>query len=223
MDFSFPTLLIVPLALGLLGFVEPCTVGGHLIFLRTLTERSLPGKAVATLTFALIRTVMMGLAGALATQLGQHVVNAQTTLWLMFGALYVLIGIAYALGQAQTFKHRIDIAPASWKAARNPLVLGVAFGLNIPACAAPVLFALIGLAASSGAVTLGFATMAIFGLALSLPLALFVASPRALSLAIGFMTARSAIRWVFVVVFLALGAWSIWFGLFVDPADWSRI
>ncbi len=222
MDLSFPTLLIVPLGLGLLGFVEPCTVGGHLIFLRTLTERSVPEKVVATLTFALIRMAMMGSFGALATLLGQHMVKAQTMLWLVFGSLYVVIGLAYALGQAKVFKRRIDIAPASWKATGNPLVLGVAFGLNVPACAAPVLFALIGLAAGSGAVALGFATMAIFGLALSLPLALFVVSPKALSLAIGFMTARSAMRWMFVIVFLALGAWSIWFGLFVDPADWSE-
>jgi len=28
-------------------------------------------------------------------------------------------------------------------------------------------------------------------------------------------------RWIFSAVFIPLGIWSIWFGLFVDPADWS--
>jgi len=223
MEFSYPTLLIVPLGLGLLGFVEPCTIGGHLIFLRTLTERSLSRRAIATLTFTMVRTLMMGSFGALATLLGQQLINAQTGFWLIFGSLYVLIGVAYAGGWTNTFKRRIDVAPTAWKVTENPLVLGVAFGLNIPACAAPILFGLIGFATSSGAVTLGFATMAVFGLALSLPLALFAASPAASSLAAKLLSGRPARRWVFAIVFLALGVWSIWFGLFVDPADWSTI
>jgi len=28
-------------------------------------------------------------------------------------------------------------------------------------------------------------------------------------------------RWIIGVVFIALGLWSIWFGLYVDPKDWS--
>lgn len=175
------------------------------------------------MTFTLVRTLIMGSFGALATLLGHHLIKTQTGLWLVFGSLYVLIGVAYAVGRADVFKRRIDVAPTAWKVTANPLVLGVAFGLNIPACAAPILFGLIGLAASSGAVTLGFATMAVFGLALSLPLALFAASPAASSLAARLLSGRPAMRRVFAIVFLALGAWSIWFDLFVDPADWSTI
>ena len=70
---------------------------------------------------------------------------------------------------------------------------------------------------------LGFVTMAVFGLGLSLPLAMLAVSPAASSLATRLMSGRPAMRWVFAIVFLALGAWSIWFGLFVDPADWSTL
>ena len=105
----------------------------------------------------------------------------------------------------------------------NPLVLGVAFGLNIPACAAPILFGLIGLAASNGAVSLGFATMAVFALALSFPLALLAVSPVASSLAAKHTSGGAVTRWIFAVVFLAIGFWSLWFGFFVDPADWTSI
>ena len=223
MEYSYPTFLIVPLGLGLLGFVEPCTIGGHLIFLRAVTERSPLARIVATLAFTLVRTLMMGSFGALVALLGQQLIQVQTIFWLVFGSLYVVIGLTYLIGRAGILKYRIDVLPSAWKAAANPVVLAVAFGLNIPACAAPILFGLIGLAASSGAATMGFATMAVFGLALSFPLVLLLVSPSASSLATRLMTGRSTVRWVFAVVFLALGIWSIWFGLFVDPADWTAI
>ncbi len=223
MDFTYPTAFLVPLGLGLLGFVEPCTVGGHLIFLRTLIERSLPARLFATLTFTLARMLMMGTFGALAALLGQHLIKAQTGFWLVFGSLYMLIGIAYGFGRAGVIKRRLDVAPATWKATKSPLVLGIAFGLSIPACAAPILFALIGLSAGGGAVALGFVVMAAFALALSAPLVLFATSSSATSLAARLMRDRPAMRWAFAVVFLALGAWSIWFGLFVDPAGPDRL
>jgi len=28
-------------------------------------------------------------------------------------------------------------------------------------------------------------------------------------------------RWILGALFVLLGIWSIWFGLYVDPADWS--
>ncbi len=30
-------------------------------------------------------------------------------------------------------------------------------------------------------------------------------------------------RWVIGIVFILLGSWSIWFGLFVDPVNWSGL
>jgi len=223
MDFSYPTVLIVPLGLGLLGFIEPCTVGGHLIFLRGVTTRPLPARLGASLAFALSRTMVMGLFGAVIALIGQHLIVAQTVFWAIFGLIYVLIGLVYAFGRAGALEHRIDVAPRAWRATANPWLLGVAFGLNIPACAAPILFGLVGLAAGSGAASLGFATMAVFGAALSLPLAVLAASPLGPSLAHRFAGGGAASRWIFAAVFLLLGVWSLWFGLFVDPADWASI
>src|SRR3546814_1366678 len=54
---------------------------------------------------------------------------------------------------------------------RGSAGLGLLFGLNIPACAAPLLLALLAGAATTGATLLsGFVALAVFGLALSLPL-----------------------------------------------------
>ena len=98
--------------------------------------------------------------------------------------------------------------------------LGVLFGLNIPACAAPLLFALLGAAAAGGAagapLASGFLALALFGLALSLPLVA----------AVLFEPARRALDWLASLsrrmpfwtglLFVSLGLWSIWFGVFVN-------
>ena len=100
-------------------------------------------------------------------------------------------------------------------------MLGVAFGLNIPACAAPVLFGLLGLAASVSSMMAGFLMMFIFGLALSLPLIIFAAVP-ALSACLAkvghYLKGKT---WILGLVFILLGIWSIWFGLYVDPRNWA--
>ena len=96
--------------------------------------------------------------------------------------------------------------------------LGVLFGFNIPACAAPLLLALLSTAAARGAagatLASGFVSLALFGLALSLPLVV----------AVLFAPARQAIDWLAGLsrrlpfwtgmLLIALGAWSIWLALF---------
>ena len=105
-------------------------------------------------------------------------------------------------------------------AARGSALLGVLLGLNIPACAAPLLFALLGAAAAAGAAggsaLGGFGSLALFGLALSLPLVV----------AVLFAPARRVIDWlgglsrrmpaITGLILIAVGLWSVWFGLFVS-------
>jgi len=153
--------------------------------------------------------------------LGQYVIDLQTAFWIVFGIVYASFGLAIVSGKAGLLKVSFDMAPEAWRHTANPLVLGLGFGLNIPACAAPILFGLLAMAATGGTAAAGFLMMAVFGLALSLPLALFVYVPRltrGLAVAGGFLRQR---RWILGSIFLLLGVWSIWFGLYVDPADWS--
>ena len=217
MEISFLTLLLLPAGLGLLGFVEPCTIGGHLLFLDTQKARPAPQQRRALAVFILTRSLVAGLFGAGAAVLGQVLIGVQTGLWLVFGTLYLALGLAFLAGFAGRAKRRLDLAPDRWKHATSPFALGVTFGLNVPACAAPILFVLLGLAASGGAVLAGFLQMAVFGFFLSVPLVVFAKFP---SLA-GFVQRLSGATRLIGVVFIALGLWSIWFGLFVDPADWS--
>lgn len=221
MAFTSLELVLLPIGLGLLGFIEPCTIGGHLLFLETQNGRSSGERLRAILTFVTARALVAGLFGALIAFLGQKIISAQTGIWLVFGSIYLAIGIAFLIGRAGFIKRRISLSPATWKQARNPVVLGLAFGLNIPACAAPILFGLLGLAATTGTVATGFGMMVLFGLSLSAPLAVFAAVPR---LAAGLEILGQRLKhmgWLIGVVFVLLGLWSIWFGLYVDPADWT--
>lgn len=223
MIFSTLQLILLPIGLGLLGFIEPCTIGGHLVFLETQNGRSRRTRINAVFAFIAARSLVSGSVGAIIAFIGQAVIDVQTGIWLIFGAIYFALGMVFLLGGADFIKQKISLSPAAWKQAQNPWVLGLAFGLNIPACAAPILFGLLGVAATSGTVTTGFMMMFLFGLFLSAPLAVFAAIP-------SFGTALQALaaklkrtRWPIASLFILLGLWSIWFGLYVDPVNWSKL
>jgi len=168
-----------------------------------------------------VRALVAGLAGALIAFLGQMLISAQTGIWLIFGIIYLVIGLAFLAGRAGLIKQKISLAPTAWKKAQNPLVLGLAFGLNIPACAAPILFGLLGLAATTGTIVTGFIMMFLFGLFLSLPLVLFAAIPKLAAWLERLGSRMKQMRLLIGIVFVVLGLWSIWFGLYVDPANWA--
>ncbi len=223
MDFTFQAVFLIPAGLGLLGFIEPCTIGGHLFFLDTQKNRSRAEKINAVLVFIGVRSVMAGMFGAFIAFLGQKLIDMQTGIWLIFGVIYLGAGLLFLSGKANLLKKRIDFAPATWKQAQNPVLMGLAFGLNIPACAAPVLFGLLGLAATTGTIFSGFAMMFIFGFFLSSPLLIFAIIP-ALAGRLDRMAHKlGKMRRFTGVIFVALGIWSIWFGLYVDPANWAGL
>jgi cytochrome c-type biogenesis protein len=207
-------LILLALGLGFLGFIEPCTVGAHMLFLNSQCDRSVRLRVGALAAFMLARLLVMGGFGGVIVMLGQRMIGVQTGVWLVFGALYMVIGIVFLFGAGGRFRRRIRIAPDGWRVTKNPWVQGIAFGLNIPACAAPILFGLMGAATATGSATTGFLLMTVF--------ALFSVVPQLASFLVGLTDWLRPRRWLTGFVFVVLGLWSIWFGLFVDPADWAE-
>lgn len=213
--------MLLAFGLGLLGFIEPCTIGVHMLFLAGQRDRQMRARLEAAVAFLFARLIVMGGFGGLIVVVGQRLIGVQTGTWLIFGTIYLGLGLAIWTGWDRAMRHRIGIAPENWKAAANPLLQGLAFGLNIPACAAPILFGLIGTAAVSGSAATGFLMMAVFAMALSLPLVPLAVVPRfarPLDRLADWLRPR---RWFLGAIFVVLGIWSVWFGLFVDPVDWS--
>lgn len=213
-------LIGLPLAFGLFGFIEPCSIGSTLIFIKLIEGKSPSQRFAQIAAFALGRAVFIGLLGVAAVLVGSAFFGFQKAAWIVLGTLYAALGIAYVSGRTGVLKRSIGPSLARFSSVRGSLLLGVVFGFNIPACATPLLVALLAASAASGAsggsAAQGFIALATFGFALSLPLIV----------AVVFAPARRALDWLAALsgrmpvwtglLLIVLGAWSIWFGLFVS-------
>jgi len=215
-------LAVLPIAFGLLGFVEPCSIGSTLVFIKVIEGRSASQKVAQVATFALSRGVFIGVLGAAAALVGSAFFGFQRAAWIVLGVLYAAIGFAYLSGRIGGLTRSVGPSLAHFSSVRGSALLGVILGLNIPACATPLLLALLGASAASGATggsaAQGFVSLALFGFAMSLPLVVAVAfahARRALD-RLAALSRRMPI-WTGVLL-VALGAWSIWFGVFAKIA-----
>lgn len=217
-EFGIFNLVVLPIGLGLLGFVEPCSIGSTLVFIKFLEGKNEATKLAQVALFALTRAVFIGFLGVLAVALGSGFFGLQKSAWVLLGALFVVIGLLFVLGRASVLMTTVGPRLAMLSGTKGSIGLGLLFGLNIPACALPLLLVLLGAAAAHGAtggsLIAGFASLALFGLALSLPLVvavLFERTRRALD-----WLASLSVRlpqWTGLLL-IALGLWSIWFGVF---------
>lgn len=215
-------LVALPIAFGLFGFIEPCSIGSTLIFIKVMEGKSAAEKLAQAATFTLARAVFVGLLGAIAVFVGGAFFGFQKAAWVVLGVLYAALGLAYVSGRIGWIARSFGPSLARFSSARGSAALGVIFGLNIPACAAPLLIALLGASAASGtrggSAAEGFVSLALFGLALSLPLivaVLFAPARRALDWLAAL--SRSLPVWTGILL-IALGAWSVWFGVFTKIA-----
>ncbi|MBL4665959.1 MAG: hypothetical protein JKY04_01180 [Sneathiella sp.] len=221
MEATFFSFFLVPIGLGLLGFIEPCSMGTNLLFIKYIEKRTASAKISAALIFMCVRGLTIGLLGGLAAFLGTAFIEIQQGIWLLLGTIYFFLGLMYLAGKGKILSHRIGPRLSQMSNSRGTVGLSLLFAFNIPACAAPLLFVLFGTAAAAGTISQGVITMALFGIALSLPLVLAVSFPllsRQMQRLSGF--SQKMPFWT-GVVFVALGLWSIYFGLFVNLEDWT--
>ncbi len=220
MEILWPFVLL-PLALGLLGFVEPCSIGASLLFLKSVEGNPPATKLMQAGVFTLTRALFIGNLGAIAALIGAAFIVFQQFAYILLGSLYLFLGIVYLTRNAARVMRSIGPGLRSLSTVRGSAALAMLFGLNVPACAAPLLAAVLGSAAVAGAAKIGqgFLMLALFGLGLSLPIIV----------AMAFGPAQRALEWlgrhsgrlpIFTgSVLVLLGASSIWFGL---AAPWAR-
>ena len=169
-------LILVPIAFGLLGFVEPCSIGANILFLGYLQTRE-RSKFLEAVKFTITRAIFLGLIGLAAGLMGQTLRIGTYSYSMILGFLYVLLGL-FGLwwGYRGMGLGPLDLGRYFPKGGAVPL--GVIFGLSAPACSFPLLLALVGLGVLKGA-WVGFLTLFLFGLALSAPLLWIARSERA--------------------------------------------
>lgn len=210
----------LPIAFGLFGFIEPCSIGTTLVFVKLIEGKSGAQKFAQLAALALGRAGFVGLLGVAAAFVGSAFFGFQKAAWIVLGAVYAALGVAYVSGRIGPLLRSVGPGLARLNGVRGSVLLGMIFGLNIPACATPLLVALLGASAAGGArgasAAEGFVALSLFGLALSLPLivaVLFAPARRALD-RLAALSRRIPVWTGWLLI--ALGAWSIWFGLFVS-------
>ena len=169
MQTDLVNLLFLPLGLGLLGFIEPCSIGSSLLFVQYVDGKTAAVKVAQAVRFTATRALIVGLLGAIAALVGTAFIGFQRAGWLLLGAIYVALGIVYLARKATMLMRTLGPRLGRLSGKRGAVALAVLFGLNIPACAAPLLFAILGSAAVGGAGGLaqmarGFVSLAVFGL-----------------------------------------------------------
>ncbi|OGA50319.1 MAG: hypothetical protein A3G25_16655 [Betaproteobacteria bacterium RIFCSPLOWO2_12_FULL_63_13] len=213
-------LVALPIGLGLVGFIEPCSIGSSLIFIKTLEGKNASSKLTQVGVFMSTRALAMGALGLSAVAAGTAFFGLQKAAWIVFGAAYTLIGLLYLTGKIGFMLRSLGPGLSRLASVKGAAALGAVFAFNIPACAAPFILALVGMAIAGGAggasLAAGFLSLALFGLALSLPIMVVALFPRA----------RGVLDWLAGlsrrmplwsgIAFIVLGLWSIWFGLNVS-------
>ena len=221
--FDVINIVWLPLGLGLFGFIEPCSIGASLLFIKYLEGKGATHKFAQVSIFALTRALFTGALGLLSVWIGTAFLGFQKGAWIVFGMIYVLFGVMYLTGKSRVLLVSLGPRLARFSGLGGSAGLGFLFAFNIPACAGPLIFTLLGTAAASGAsggaIINGFISLAIFGFTLSLPLVvavLFTPARRGLDWLAG-LSARIPF-WAGVVL-IAVGLWSIGFGLFISPGE----
>ncbi|OGA15237.1 MAG: hypothetical protein A3H32_11905 [Betaproteobacteria bacterium RIFCSPLOWO2_02_FULL_63_19] len=213
-------LVALPIGLGLVGFIEPCSIGSSLIFIKTLEGKNASRQLTQVGVFMSTRALAMGALGLSAVAAGTAFFGLQKAAWIVFGAAYTLIGLLYLTGKIGFMLRSLGPGLSRLASVNGAAALGAVFAFNIPACAAPFILALVGMAIAGGAggasLAAGFLSLALFGLALSLPIMVVALFPRA----------RGVLDWLAGlsrrmplwsgIAFIVLGLWSIWFGLNVS-------
>ncbi len=166
--------LLIPLAFGLVGFVEPCSIGIHMLILGSVADAPAPRRLAAVAVFAAVRTVLLAMLGLSAAWVGTRLFAWQSGWFVVLGAAYVGVGAWQTLGRGRlTGLMRSPWLSGAWFAqapAGRPVLLGLLGGLTIPACAIPLVAVLIGQTLVLGELAAGALSLLVFALALSAPL-----------------------------------------------------
>ena len=135
--------LVLPIALGLVGFIEPCSLGSTFLFLKVMEGKPAAVKAGQVAVFALVRGLVMGLLGTAAAFIGSAFFGFQRSVWLAFGVAYVVLGVLYAMRRTDFLLVSVGPRLAWMSALKASGLSGIVFALNIPACAAPLVAAVV--------------------------------------------------------------------------------
>lgn len=165
-------LFVVPFVFGLVGAITPCALGINAVFLGYITGKPQPRRLWEWLLFALARAALLTVLGFAFGLLGQAVGNfvrgyQQFISWglIALGALFILSRFRRLPLPYLSLANDLTLTGNG-----SALALGALFGLDIPACTSPLVFALLAQTMLVGDWLFGMVALFVFGVSMSLPL-----------------------------------------------------
>jgi len=195
---------ILPVLLGLLGFFEPCSLSINAIFLSHVQGMKKTERITQGFIFMIVRALMLGSLGFLAAFIGKKLFALQQFYFIALGIVIALLGV-YELVKSRLPFALPTIRFAARKKNTSTAMMGLFFGLVIPACAIPLILVLIGSTLLTGSIVQGFMSLFLFGAALSFPLLIIVSSERAAQIMKKIHERVQAIPYVIGAVLIVLG------------------
>ncbi len=212
-------LFIMAFLTGLGGAFTPCTLGVNLVMINYLTDKSKAQRIAQWTQFAVSRAAMMAVIGLIIGWLGQIITSF--TWWFQMGVniLIIVMGVMFIMSRHKPVMRGLDFTGnRSLDQNMSPLALGTLFGLNITACIAPLVLALLAQTVLVGNWWAGGLALFLFGIMLSVPILVAVFNDRA-ALWIGRMSAkyRSIYYPIIGGVLIVLGLAEIALSMYVIP------
>ncbi len=151
-------------------------MGINMMFLSSIKETSSANRFKEIAIFMLVRALVLAVLGTSVSFLGGRLFSFQSGFFLILAIFYICIGLLMIFSRSLLGRLR-SIRVAHWLGLdlREGAVkrLGLIAGFTIPACAIPLITVLLGQSLFIGNIVSGFLSLFVFGLALTVPLAVF--------------------------------------------------
>jgi cytochrome c-type biogenesis protein len=218
---SLYSTILLPFLFGLIGFVEPCSMGINIMFLSSIDRTSSAMRYREIAVFMLVRALVLALLGLSVAFVGNRLFSLERGFFIILASIYTTIGLLMIFSKSLLARlrnvHIAHILGLDFKEGALKR-LGLVAGLTIPACAIPLITVLLGQTLLLGDIVTGFIALFVFGLALTVPLAVLSAFKRGI-IWLGWIAERAdKLRIAGGVILVLIGVATFYSGSYWNPA-----
>lgn len=173
-------LFITAILTGAGGSFTPCTLGVNLVMVNQLTKEPRAQRVKGWIQFAVSRAVLLAAIGLVIGLLGQMMETFTWWFQMAVNILIIVMGILFILSRKRPVLPGLDFTgKQTLRKAMSPVAMGALFGLNVTACVAPLVLALLAQTVLIGNWLAGGLALFVFGIMLSLPILVAVLNDKA--------------------------------------------
>ena len=104
---------MLPFVFGLIGFVEPCSMGINIMFLSSIDRTNPAGRSKEIAVFMLVRALVLALLGLSASFVGSKLFSFERGFFVLLALIYISIGFLMIFSKSLLEKLR-NVRIAHW-------------------------------------------------------------------------------------------------------------